>query len=295
MIVVENGSTDDGPDKVRNIVDHRIKLIEAPTCVSGPGAARNLGVAQSCCEWVLFLDADDLIEKNHLKSLLDVVSQKPEVTVVAGGWKQFDENDLEQITTELRPAGESHCVLDTAIASAPWAVHAAIVKRSLLDSVSWPESMDGMLAEDNHFWFSICLKACVAISPGSGALYRQNTHGCRSQNENIEAWFNGVHHAATLNLKLLENSVQTPTKGQFASLMQLYLNLYRSAKKTGNATYADKALRETERWFKLTELKSQSKLPYFVRRVLGIKKSENLLDMFGSFYANLPKTIKSLK
>ena len=46
MLFVENGSTDCGPDIVREFAqkDQRIRLIQAPEEVRGPGAARNLGI-----------------------------------------------------------------------------------------------------------------------------------------------------------------------------------------------------------------------------------------------------------
>src|ERR1700735_4941661 len=69
MIVVENGSTDEGPNVVRQFNDPRIHLMESPK--RGPGAARNLGLERARGEWILFLDADDLIERDYLNNAVN--------------------------------------------------------------------------------------------------------------------------------------------------------------------------------------------------------------------------------
>ncbi len=57
LIIVDDGSTDDGPKRVRQIRDGRIKLIQQEN--AGPGSARNRGIAEATAEYVAFLDADD--------------------------------------------------------------------------------------------------------------------------------------------------------------------------------------------------------------------------------------------
>jgi glycosyltransferase involved in cell wall biosynthesis len=57
MIVVDDGSTDDGPEKVLAFNDPKIVLIKQEN--RGPGAARNAGLAIARGKYVSFLDADD--------------------------------------------------------------------------------------------------------------------------------------------------------------------------------------------------------------------------------------------
>lgn len=57
LIVVDDGSTDDGAQIVEQFSDSRVRLIRQHN--AGPGAARNRGLAEAIGEYVAFLDADD--------------------------------------------------------------------------------------------------------------------------------------------------------------------------------------------------------------------------------------------
>ena len=84
MIIVENGSTDDGPELVGQFLDSRIRLVDSVK--RGPSAARNVGINLAAGEWLLFLDADDLIEKTYLERRLIAGSVDAFAKVVAGPW-----------------------------------------------------------------------------------------------------------------------------------------------------------------------------------------------------------------
>lgn len=57
IIVVDDGSTDNGPDFVKQYKDPRLRFFQQSN--SGPGAARNRGVKESSLLYLAFLDADD--------------------------------------------------------------------------------------------------------------------------------------------------------------------------------------------------------------------------------------------
>ena len=278
MIVVENGSTDNGTLVVERIEDSRVTLVRAPEHIRGPGAARNLGLEFTTGEWVLFLDADDLLENNYLENLISV-GVESDATVIAGGWKAFDQEQQTEMV-EKRPAGEFGGLLDSAIASSPWAVHAALLNADLARRIRWPEDMDGLLAEDNHFWFKICLHGTVAYSKISGALYRQNTQDCRTQSDDIAKWFDGVHAAAVKNVEVLEQKTdRQPNETQSANLMRLYSILYTKAKQEKNSDYAAKALAQAEFWLARTGSTNRRSMPMIARRILGVAWTERLKSL----------------
>lgn len=65
VIVIDDGSTDDGAARVRKIEDHRISIVSQEN--GGPGAARNRGLHAARAELVAFLDADDEWLPHHLE------------------------------------------------------------------------------------------------------------------------------------------------------------------------------------------------------------------------------------
>ncbi len=82
IILIDDGSTDSSRRICEKyaIKDKRIKLLHKEN--SGPAAARNEGIKISEGEFIFFLDADDFIEKDALKLLIDCYNeQKADIIV----------------------------------------------------------------------------------------------------------------------------------------------------------------------------------------------------------------------
>lgn len=69
ILIVDDGSTDDGLERCHRIRDPRIRIFSRPTPGAGGYAARNLAVRQAGSEWIAFLDADDSWRPDHLENL----------------------------------------------------------------------------------------------------------------------------------------------------------------------------------------------------------------------------------
>jgi glycosyltransferase involved in cell wall biosynthesis len=232
MIVVDNGSTDGGPALVGRFAaeDPRVRLVSSPK--RGPGATRNFGLGKAVSEWVLFLDADDLLEPEYLVEQLAAAELQSKANIVVGSWLEFTDAAPHQ-REHKTPAGMGkplQFLRDYAIAFAPWAVHAAIVRRNILvPTTFWPEELDRFLGEDIHFWFRLTTDHHVAFSGSQGALYRIQTQNCRTENHNAGKWFGGIHVAIEANLAWLRARNQALTAGQLENLFRVYAGLYRQA------------------------------------------------------------------
>jgi len=251
MIIVNDHSTDEGPQLVIVMAsqDQRIRLLS--TNKRGPGAARNEALRHANGDWVLFLDSDDLLESDHLEQQLDEARRNPSAHIVACGWKEFVDCLHGEMACKAPSGSESEGPgpRDSSIAFAPWAVHAALVKREVITTdCFWPEDMDPLLAEDNAFWFRLVYKTQVAYSHHSGALYRVHTPNGRSRASEISPWFEGVHAAVTKNLRFLCTEGVSPNPTQCEHLFYLYLGLYHQAQAQGSKEYAKRSLHEAEHW-----------------------------------------------
>ena len=72
IVIVDDGSTDNSVKVVESIADSHIRLFRKEN--GGPSSARNYGVRMAKGEWILFLDADDALEKNAINTLRELSS-----------------------------------------------------------------------------------------------------------------------------------------------------------------------------------------------------------------------------
>lgn len=78
IIVVYKQSSDNTLNILQSFNDKRIKFIEQ-TANTGPGGARNIGVQNANGEWVGFVEADDVIDKDFYKNLLSAADDETDI------------------------------------------------------------------------------------------------------------------------------------------------------------------------------------------------------------------------
>lgn len=280
LIVVDNGSSDAGPEWAREAAgsDSRIRLITYDA-VRGPGAARNCGLSHASGEWVLFLDADDLIAHDHLDCLLAASARFPEANIITSDWQEFTITP-DHDTVRKRAAGtqgDRAALLNYAVAFAPWAIHTTLVRRRVIsEDLVWPQALDREPGEDIHFWFRLVRVNPVAYANSAGALYRIETPGGRNTKPGIERWFAGVTHAAEANVSHLRDKGEEPSAGQAASLLRLYEGMHREALASNNQTITRAAEMRARYWLDRTP---PSSLPLLLRKWVGIRLYQRLASI----------------
>jgi len=268
LIVVENGSTDDGPEIVRQFPDPRIRLVVSPK--QGPGAARNVGLAHATGEWILFLDADDLLVPNFLEERLALLKDQPQADLLVGCWEEFFDGQPPHSLRHPTAAGRPTKILEqSAVAFAPWALHAALVRRCrLTPDLYWPEELDGHASEDTAFWFPIIFGAKIAWSQRAGALYRVQTATSRNEIKDVEKWVCGVIAVIDHNIAFLQRHGRNPGAEQCANIARVLESNYRTALKRRARPEADLALKQAQQWLAKCPPISAS---IAVRKVLGLR------------------------
>ncbi|GAQ77848.1 hypothetical protein KFL_000040480 [Klebsormidium nitens] len=92
IILVNDGSTDDSADVISQLEQrlapaHRVRVVTKAN--GGLADARNAGVHVAAGEWILPLDADDMIEKTFLEKAFSVIEANRTVNLVIADFRGF--------------------------------------------------------------------------------------------------------------------------------------------------------------------------------------------------------------
>jgi glycosyltransferase involved in cell wall biosynthesis len=172
VIVVDDGSTDD-TERVLDSYGSRILAIRQEH--SGPSAARNLGLDHAGGEFVMLLDADDVIAA-------DKVSKQIAAFDAATGWVLCDvriEDALKGVTTASQRYGYAEKDLggwiQPLLAEGNFIpIMSPLVRRTVLSGIRFD---DARIPEDWHFWHAVAGAARVRYVPEVLATYRKSKTG----------------------------------------------------------------------------------------------------------------------
>lgn len=90
LVVVDDGSRDDGPQIVSRYTDPRIRLERQAN--AGVSAARNRGAELARHELVAFLDADDYWDPGHIANLRQLIQRFPDAALYATAYNVVNES-----------------------------------------------------------------------------------------------------------------------------------------------------------------------------------------------------------
>jgi len=177
LIIVNDGSTDRGPEIVRTIVDPRVIFIEQSN--AGVSAARNRGIAEARGELVAFLDADDLWNRDFLSTVIRLNRLHPQAGLYATAYQILNrENRITDPRFKAIPSPPWEGIIPNYFRSAargepPVCSSACCVPRHVLAEVGG--FVEGKrMGEDLDLWGRIALRFPVAFSSYKGAVYCQN-------------------------------------------------------------------------------------------------------------------------
>jgi glycosyltransferase involved in cell wall biosynthesis len=275
-IIVDDGSTDGGLAMARDTTaaDARVRVFSQSN--AGPCSARNRGIIKAVGEWLLFLDADDLLDPDYLAQLA-AVGLDSGTDIHAGGWKDMNPGTGEVVQIHWPPgrdqADPNPVLHDTAIAYAPWHPTAAIVRRKLIaGEFLWDETMNRLVTEDTVFWWRLIANHRVTLHSICGVRYRRGTPGCRDEFRNPTKWAQGMFHALQSNVAYWQGLQRELTSGQVASLVRVYSAFGYKAEAAGAGEIATKAFHHADT---LLASGKWSGTGAWVRRLTGTRRFEH--------------------
>ncbi len=170
-IVVDDGSTDASAAVAEDYGrrDGRIRLLRKEN--GGVGSARNAGAAAARGRFLNFFDADDLLHPEFLEVMLGALEAQPGWAGVACDYDLF--NDAGPCGVHPLPASGERLTAADLIAGQPWAIHGALVERSLFERLGGFET-SLKNAEDWDFWLRALVEGDFLAVRRTLAHYRQH-------------------------------------------------------------------------------------------------------------------------
>lgn len=93
LILVDDGSTDTTPQILKKYVDQYPNQARAfKSSWQGLGAARNFIVSKADGKYLIFVDADEILTPNYIKTQVNVMENHPKVGITAGVFKTVPHN-----------------------------------------------------------------------------------------------------------------------------------------------------------------------------------------------------------
>jgi glycosyltransferase involved in cell wall biosynthesis len=192
LLLVDDGSTDASTAIAKRHAQQapdRISYLEHPRHSNrGMSATRNLGIARARGEFLIFLDADDVLVPTALEEQAAVLRTHPRVGMVYGpleywyGWTGRPEDAARDF---VHPVGvrteriyEPPSLIALFIQNIAFAPSGMLLRRALVERVGGYEESFRDLYEDQVFAAKVCRTTPVYISGRCSYRYRQHENSC---------------------------------------------------------------------------------------------------------------------
>ena len=97
VIAIDNNSTDDTWNKLKNMAQNHSGLIITREKRKGAPAARNKGLSIAKGDWIQFLDADDLLLPNKIGHQINIINNKASFIAAASIKRDINDNETTRL------------------------------------------------------------------------------------------------------------------------------------------------------------------------------------------------------
>jgi glycosyltransferase involved in cell wall biosynthesis len=178
LIIVDDGSKDATSDAVNAFDDMRIKCVRQKN--AGPAAARNRGLELATGEYIAFIDADDMIHRNYLERLVEMLEEN-DADIAMCSYKKVTIRNQEDYKRLLSQATEVCDWAGVMVMSSEDCINRMfyknlimpypflkVFKRSAIGSVRFPEQL--RLGEDLEFNLNV-MRTCTRVAVSEDVMY----------------------------------------------------------------------------------------------------------------------------
>jgi hypothetical protein len=192
LIVVDNLSSDATVEVARNFRHPSLAVLQCSRL--GASAARNVGLEQASGEFIQFLDADDVLAPDKIRTQIERLAAAPGDSVASGAWGRFrcrveDAAFLpEPVWQDLTP---EQFLIQSWLGGGMMPNFAWLVPRAVIDRAGpWNEALS--LNDDGEFFCRAALASSgIVFCPEARGYYRTGAAATLSQRRDAEALASG--------------------------------------------------------------------------------------------------------
>ncbi len=180
ILIMDDGSTDDTRDALAFYEDPRIRYLALPH--RGSAAARNEGLALASCDYLAFLDSDDLWRHTMLEKQLTMLAEDESLVCSFTNFARFSDNPRRIINEQFTFCSEFAHIMgdlrrknDGLVLNAdafttfirfhefPAYLQCTVFRRSIISDMRMNESL--RIGEDTDFIMRAFMRGRVALLP----------------------------------------------------------------------------------------------------------------------------------
>lgn len=194
LIIVNDGSTDLGFEKLKTIKDNRIKLFERENF--GASAARNFGIEKASATHIALLDADDLWQSDHLEEHYKSITKFPKAALYCNAYRLKLTNTFEHNASYILPKQNEICIVPNYFKASsihPIAMTNTVVfkKKDFIEIGGFdPKIRSG---QDLDLWIRFGLQKKIVFNPAITTCYDKTVEGSLSKGNYIKSKYQMFH------------------------------------------------------------------------------------------------------
>ncbi len=282
IIVINDGST----DQSRQIIErYNDRLIAIHTENQGVSAARNLGTERASGEWLIYLDADDLLTRDAITSRLDC-SSRSNAEIVYSDWQRFQyDSEMIQIPGKVESTriGDVHSDPEIACATSFWSPPAALMyHRNVIEKIGgWSEALP--VIQDARFLFdAACTGAEFSHLQKITAMYLDDDPNSLSRQNSGRFIQDVMTNAIEIQERWLSRDVRSGTLLQYQSaLSSIYDYVARESMRVKEIELYLQSVKRIDDLIGLSAASRWVRLSDRMQRWLGFQQARSLLRLIG--------------
>ena len=173
VIVVDDGSKDRSYQVALDYSEKHAQ-VKVFTQVNGGGCkARNTAFSLSTGDYIMYLDADDIISPDKVQAQIELLMEEPYTTVATCKWDRFYDSlrdALFPVLTVYEDYNNGIDLIEDLLNGSMFGVTCYMVSRRLIEETGkWDENI--LVNQDGEFFVRVLLKAKKVSFANRGALY----------------------------------------------------------------------------------------------------------------------------